>query len=449
MNRVAPPRAVGAPERVGSVPGTKRDARLAWALVAVVATAGVQWFGLLGAGSLALKWFHLAAVALVAVVLLTPDLGARIEVIAHRWGVFWVAYAVYLAAVLSTHVLRHEPFLPLSLFARQVVYGAAGALVAVAALSLVTESARRALSWTALISSAVALVALFEPLVRLGLNPVSLLIDGFLGGRPELVIFGLFRASFASAGGLADEAVRANLRHGLASAMALSLFLTALARADLPRVRRHVADLGMGMAGVIVAITLSRSIILAVIAWLAIVTARPLVRGKASLRRWALPALLAGSVVVLAFSPAGDVFEERFLTDEGSVSARGANLTDALDHADEYLLGADGVEPEASPHNVVLDALLAGGLLGALAALAGFVVLAAALAQLSFHYLTGAASWHVPVSQAATIGIGLIPLARFLTAGGGLLSFGEWAALGVFFALLAANARAARRSRVP
>ena len=426
------------------MPGRHRDQRLAWAFVAVTATSGIQWFGLAGASSLSLKWFHVAAAGLVAVVLLTPDLGARIEIIGHRWGLFWVAFSVYLAGVLSTHVLRVEPFLPLTLVARQAVYAGMGAVLAVAALSLATERARTALAWAAVITSTVSLVALFEPLVRRGINPLTLLVDGFLGGKPDVVIFGLFRLSFASAGGLADEAVRANLRHGLASALALSIFLSGMVRTRLPRWQRRVADLGIVMASLLLAVTLSRSIILGVIAWLAIVTARPLFLGKASLRRWALPALLAGSVVVLAFSPMGQIFEERFLTDEGSAAARETNLTGALEHADEYLIGADGVDPEASPHNVVLDALLAGGLVGAVASIVFFGVLAVALVHLIVQYLTGAPTWHLAVSQSAVIGIGLVPFVRFLTAGGGILSFGEWAAAGAFFALLASNARAQR-----
>jgi hypothetical protein len=111
---------------------------------------------------------------------------------------------------------------------------------------------------------------------------------------------------------------------------------------------------------------------------------------------------------------------------------------------DEYLLGADDVDIEASPHNVVLDALLAGGLVGALAALAYFLMLAVAVGRLAVEYLVGSDTWHLPVSRAATIGIGLIPTVRLLTAGGGILSFGEWAAAAAFFALVAANARAAK-----
>jgi hypothetical protein len=439
-----PERPTTTPRTTRPAPGSRSDQRLAWGFVAVTATAGVQWFGLLGASSLSLKWFHLAALALVALVALTPDLATRLEIIAHRWGLFWVAVMVYLAAVLSTHVLRAEPFLPLALFARQAVYAGAGILFAVTALSLVTDKARRPLAWASLITAVVALTALFEPLVRRGINPFSLLADGFLGGNPEVVIFGLFRASFASAGGLADEAVRANLRHGLASALALSIFLTVLVRADLSRWSRRVADVGIAASGLVLAITLSRSIILAVLAWLAIVTARPLFRGRASLRRWALPGFLAASVAVLSLSPLGDVFEERFLSNEGSVEAREASLTDAIAHVDEYLLGANDVDIEASPHNVVFDALMAGGLVGLLAAVVFFGVLVAALVRLVLQYLTDDGSWRLPVSQAAVIGIGLIPFVRFLTAGGGMLSFGEWAAAGAFFAFLALNARATR-----
>ena len=436
------------PPRTEVVRGTRHDGWLAWAFVLVVATAGVQWFGLAGAGSLSLKWFHIAAAGLVVLVVIAPDLGARLEVIVNRWGAFWTAIAVYLAAVLVTHILRPEPFLPLSLFARQLVYAGAGMILAIAALSLVTERARRPLAWSALLSATVALVALFEPLIRRGLNPVSLLIDGFLGGQPDIVIFGLFRASFASAGGLADEAVRANLRHGLASALALSIFLTAMVRLDLGKWNRRIANVGITVAGLIVAITLSRSIILAMLAWLAIVTARPLFKGRASLLRWALPAFLAGSVALLALSPMGEVFEERFLTNEGSVTARSANVEDTLQHADDYLLGANDIEIDASPHNVVLDALLAGGLVGSLAALVFFGLLAAAVVHLTVQYLVDAPTWHLPVSRACAIGIGLIPVVRFLTAGGGMLSFGEWAAAGAFFALTAANARAGTRRRL-
>jgi len=423
------------------LPGRVADGRLAWAFLAVTATAGVQWFGLAGASSLSLKWFHLAALGLVALVLVTPDLAARLEVVTHRWGPFWIAVIVYLAAVLVTHVIRPEPFLPLAIFARQALYAGAGLVLAVAAVSLPTRRARRPLGLAALASATVAIVALFEPLIRRGINPVTVLIDGLLGGSPDVVVFGLFRASFASAGGLADEAVRANLRHGLASALALSIFLTALVRADLPRWYRRVADVGIAFAGVLLAITLSRSVILAVVIWLAVVTARPAFRQRGSLWRWSLPAILVASVAVLALSPLGQVFEERFLTNEGSASEREANVTGALEHVDEYLLGANGVDVEASPHNVVLDALLAGGVVGALAALVFFGLLAAALVRLTAQYLAGSTAWHLPVSHAATIGIGLIPLVRFLTAGGGMLSFGEWAAAGAFLALVAVNGR--------
>lgn len=450
MIGLAPPRASTAtadtdPAIRSHLPGSAADSRLAWAFLAVTATAGVQWFGLAGASSLSLKWFHLAALGLVALVVVTPDLGARLEIITNRWGPFWIAVVIYLAAVMSTHVLRQEPFLPLALFARQAVYAGAGLVLAVAAVSLPTAKARRPLALASGVTAVVALAALFEPLIRRGINPLKLLVDGFLGGNPEVVIFGLFRASFASAGGLADEAVRANLRHGLASALALGIFLSALVRAELPRGWRRVADVGIAMAGLLLAITLSRSIILAVVLWLAVVTARPAFRQRGSVWRWSLPAFLVASVALLALSPLGQVFEERFLTNEGSATARQEGVTSALEHVDEYLLGADGVEVDASPHNVVLDALMAGGIVGAVAALVFFGLLAGALVRLTVQYLTSDGAWRLPVSQAATIGIGLVPFVRFLTAGGGMLSFGEWAAAGAFLALVARDARESAR----
>jgi hypothetical protein len=441
---------VASPARATTTPSADRataDARISWAFLAVVATAGVQWFGLAAASSLSLKWFHLAVALLTVVVILATDLPRRIEIISHHWGPFWVAFGVYLASILLAHIVNEDPFLPLALFARQVVYAAAGFVLAMAALSLVTPAARRALALASCVTSVVAVVALFVPLMELGLNPVGLLIDGFLGGQPEVVIFGLFRAAFASAGGLADEAVRANLRHGLASALALSVFLTALVRPRVGRNLRLVSDVGTVVAVLLLSITLSRSVILAVLVWLLLVTVRPLFRGRASTLRWALPGLIAASVVLLAVAPPGQIFEERFTADDGSADARAGALGDAIENIDEYLLGANDLEAEASPHNVVFDALLAGGLLGALAALVFFGFFAVAVIRLTISYLVDRPDWHLPVSRAAAVGIGLVPAARFLTAGGGILTLGEWMGAATFMALVASNARAGERYR--
>ncbi len=412
-------------------------------LVALIATCGIGWLDITRAGSLSLKWFHGVAAALVAVALLLPDLGGRLIRIMGAWGAFWAAWSVYLAAAVIAQVLNVDPYFPLLSIPKHITYSGVALTAAVAAFSFTTPSGRRALTWAAGATAALGFVVLCRPLVASGVNPLAVIWSAIRSGQPDEVIFGIFQRSFVGTEIATVDPVQANLRHGLASALALSIFHTALVRPTLSRDRRRVADAGIVAASRFLALTLSRAAILAVLIWVLIMAMVPLVRGRASLAHWIVPVVVPLAVLAVVVLPIGQVFQERFFDDQGSAAVRSTNATEVVEQFDRYATGADGLSIDASPHNVILDGLLAGGYLGAAAGLVLFATLLLVLARLVGDHLMDRA-WALPLSRAATIGIGVVPLVRMVTAGGGLPNLAEWVGAGTFMGLVALERRHAQ-----
>jgi hypothetical protein len=329
---------------------------------------------------------------------------------------------------------------------RQILYGGVGLAAAVAAFAVLEPASRRIFAWAAATTTVVGLVALCHPLLAQGINPASTTWSALVSGQPDQIIFGVFQQAFLGSGqGALEETAQANLRHGLASALALSIFLTALVRPALAAARRPVADVGIVAASLFLALTLSRSAIVAVLLWLTFLAVTPLVRGRGSVGQWVVPVVLLVSLISIFVLPVTELFEERFITNEGSAEVRGSNLLAVLEHADRFVLGANGVTPASSPHNVVFDGLLAGGLVGAVAGLVLLAAYALVLARLAVDHVVDR-PWALPLSRAAAVGIGLVPLVRLLSAGGGQLNLAEWVGAGMFMGLVALERRQAERA---
>jgi hypothetical protein len=415
-------------------------------LVGLVATCGIQWLDIVSAGSLSLKWFHGPAIALLAVTVLVPDLGGRLVRVLEVWGAFWAAWAVYLSAIVVAQVVHDDPYFPLPHVPKQLLYSSIALAAAVAAFSLASPFGRRAAAWAAGAAAALGLIVLCRPLLASGVNPATITWSAIRTGQPDQIIYGIFQRAFIGTDVATADPVQANLRHGLASALALAIFLTALVRPTLDRHRRRVADAGIVLAASFLALTLSRSAILAVLVWVLIMALTPLVRGRAPLRQWLLPALLVVGAVAVFVLPAGQLFEERFVGEQGSAEVRGTNSTEVIEAFDRYALGANDLSIDASPHNVVLDGLLAGGYVAAAAGLVLLGTYVLILGRLVGDHLAER-PWALPLSRAAAIGIGVVPLVRLISAGGGLLNLAEWVGAGTFMGLVALERR--QRERVP
>lgn len=429
-------------------PPSRREHWLVLLLVAVVATAGIEWVELARAGGLALKPFHAVAIALLGLAFLVPDLGGRLARVLDVWGAFWAGWAVYLAAVVAAQIVHDEPYFPLPHVPKQLLYMGVGLAASVAAFSLATPFARRALTWAAAVTATLGLLVLCRPLLAAGVNPAAVAWSALRSGQPDQLIYGVFQRAFIGSDVVVADPIQANLRHGLASALALSIFLTALVRPTLDLRRRRVADAGIALGAVFLALTLSRSAILAVLVWVLVMTLTPVVRGRGRGAQWLLPAALVLGAVVILVLPAGRLFQERFIGEQGSAEVRSSNSTEVIEGFDRYAFGADGVTIDASPHDVVLDGLLAGGYV---AAAAGLVVLGSylvILGRLVGDHLT-ARPWALPLSRAAAIGVGVVPLVRLISAGGGLLNLAEWVGAGTFMGLVALERQQARALGVP
>jgi hypothetical protein len=412
-------------------------------LVALITTCGIGWLDVVRGGSLSLKWFHGVAAALVAAAFVLPDLGGRLLRIMGVWGAFWAAWCVYLAAAVMAQVVNADPYFPLLNIPKHIVYSGVALAAAVAAFSLPTSTGRRALTWAAGATAGLGVVVLCRPLIASGVNPAALTWSAIRSGQPDQIIFGIFQRSFIGTEIATVDPVQANLRHGLASALALSIFLTALVRPTLALERRRVADAGIVAASLFLALTLSRAAILAVLIWVLIMALTPLVRGRAPLGHWVVPVVLPVVAVAIVVLPIGRIFAERF-EDQSSAAVRSSNSAQVIEHFDQYAVGADGLSIDASPHNVVLDGLLAGGYVGAAAGVVLFGSFVLILGRLIGDHLAER-DWALPFSRAATIGIGVVPVVRMVTAGGGLPNLAEWVGAGIFMGLVALERLQAQR----
>lgn len=418
----------------------------------LLATLGLQWIVIRELPGGSLKYFHLAAIGFAGVYLLRRRAGSDVAVVLREHAFFYWCFTVYLALQLLAHTVHRQAFVEMSEIVRQGSYAFVSVLVAALFLRVESRSFQRFLMWACPVATFVVLPLLVAPLVRQGVNPLGVLADAITSGDPTVVLRGFFRSAFRTAG--IDDAAP-NLRHGVIGALLLSLVLSLLVwrRWRARRVSAVVLSMSAAVCLTFILVSLSRSVIVSFAVSIGVYLAHPLFRDRLRGRDLGGVVGVLFLIIALVALPQATLFREHFAGNRDSYAERYEATVNAFDRfGQSALIGSERVDETGadvvSPHDVVLNAWLGGGILAALAAAAFFLATLKRWFRLARSYVGGRkGEWMLSTSQFGAVALGAYPLARFLTAGSGSLQLVEWVALGAFFGMLTANDRARRATK--
>jgi len=267
-----------------------------------------------------------------------------------------------------------------------------------------------------------------------GVNPISVLSRTIASADPEIFQKEVFKSAFAGFG-LEDDMVQGNLRHEIFGSVLLTMLIStwAMRVGSTPTARQQTLyRVSMGVGAFLLALSLSRSVLIAASTWPLLAAVRTLRRGELSTRQLSL---LFGAVIALGtvlVSGLGLVVYNRFFTDTTGYEARAGNYGDAVTALPQYWLTGGYDTEGVSSHNFVVDTMLRAGIFAAIpaAVIVGTVVVVFFLLGARLYRLP---SWMLPVAVALAL-----PLVRLGTSGGGTIPPVEWLALSFVVGVLAA-----------
>jgi hypothetical protein len=392
-----------------------------WWAILLVAALPLQWFVLVTTPAGEVRLHQVAMLAVAAVV--AARLRARTHASTIRVALPFLLTSVVLYALWGLMAAYHGA-VPVAAV-EQLVYLVACLLVAALFYQLATSRDAgdlQMLRWAAAAAALSFVFFLSVSMLANGVNPAAVVAQSVASGDPEVIQQELFRSSF-SGYGFEDDAVSGNLRHEMFAAILLAMYVSSWAariQRFPPGLVRTLYRLSMLLCIGLLALSMSRAVLIAALAW-------PVVAGWRSFRRSGVTPrqvgalYAAGALAVLAwFSGFAAVVLRRFTEETSSYEARDALYTSAYQRIQEHFFTGGAETAGESSHNFILDAWLRGGVLVALAAAAVMAVLALAWA----HWLARIGhepDWMVPVVAAFAL-----PLDRMLTAGGGLITPAGW-----------------------
>ncbi len=414
---------------------------LAWTFMAFVAALTLEWVSFGGLAGGLLKPFHLLALALIGLCLARWSATRLLLPVLRRYPGVFGSYFLFLFLVAVSGMARTDPYVNRSELVRLSFYAGTSVVVAGLFLHVAGRRTQRLLVWVGAATGAVLVVGLVVSLAVQHQNPIALLAEAVAKGDPDIISHRLFRIAFRSHEEFGE--VGANLRHKVFSAVLLAVFLGLACASGAVRRRRSRIALGVvSVAGfALVLLSLSRWLALCLVLTLLLVPLRVLVRRRAPPGQVLVLGLAAVAAVVFVLSPVGGLVLSH-LGDTQSYQSRATAASSGFlaELQDATVFGARKATVEKSPHNLVLDAWLAGGFAAALCIVVFLVCYAHVWLRELRRYLTGGGGWVLPVGQLWLLGVGLIPLVRAMTAGNGLHMV-EWTAVGVFLGLTYANRR--------
>jgi hypothetical protein len=409
-----------------------------WAALAVFAALPLQWF-VVGNTPLGVGRVHqLVLLAFVAAVFVRYRVRAYGPVL--RISLPFVAANVCVLMIwLATGFFHGDPpFGPIQQAIYLGVFVAVGTVIYRAACG--TEPGLlEALRWTAAAACVSVILGLTYSMLVNGVNPAQVFSQTIGSANPELLQKELFRSAFTGFG-FDEETVRGNIRHEVFGAVLASMYVAAWASRLRPFAssgQRVLFQASLVLGTLLLFVSMSRSILLAALAWPLIGFFRAVVTFRLSGRQVALAYAAVAAVLLALASGFASVLWVRFTEDTASYEAREGLYDLAYSNiADHFFFGGVDTAGESS-HNFVLDTWLRTGVFGALAAAVVLLVLIGLWASLIVRIGTEPV-WMVPVTAAMAL-----PIVRLLTAGGGLIPPIEWVLLG-----FVAGAMAYRQSLV-
>ena len=416
-----------------------------WTALALFALLPLQWF-VVGSTPLGTTRLHQLAILGFGVIICFRYRARLYSPVLRTAAVFVIAN-VYLLSMWAV----------VDLFNGTKPYGALqallylGAFVAIATFISRAASGKEpgvasALKWAAPVACTSVVLGFSLAMLVNGVNPASVLSKTIASADPELFQKEVFKSSFAGFG-LDAERVQGNLRHEIFGSLLVSMLVSTWAMnfcGEVTTAQRRAYRIAMVTGTFLLALSLSRSILIAASVWPIIVFVRSLRLGQLSTRQIAIAFTAITAVGALILSGFGLVIWNRFTTDTTGYDSRAENYVGAVASLkDHWLTG--GVQTSGvgdSSHNFIVDSWLRSGIFSAIpAAVVVVVLLVLWIALLS--RLTVEPEWLVPVTVALAL-----PLVRLGTSGGGLIPPIEWVALAFVFGVLCERRRR-RRLHLP
>lgn len=402
-----------------------------WLILALTAALPLQWF-VVGAG----LRLHMAAILLVAAVVLGTHRGHLTSRVVRLTEPFVIAnFALTLIWVFANRYHGFGVRQP----AEQMLLLVAFVAVGVAVLAILRSPDRRGvelLRWSTWVCMVSLVVAMTFSMAANGVNAADVFARTITSADPEILQRELFRSAFGGFG-LAEESVMGNIRHEVFGALLMAMCVSSACRLLRPfatRLQSATYLLGQGLAVLLLLLSMSRSVILALAIWPLLGLLRQLLVGRVTPRGAGAGILLIGTGGLLAAVGVLQVLWVRFTQDTGSYEARDNLLQQAYDSLGRSMATGGVSTKSASSHNFVIDTWLRAGIVASLAALIVVVIVCGLFIALAFT-LPQEPSWMLPVTAMLAL-----PVVRLFTAGGGLIPPVQWVALGVAAGFLAYRA---------
>lgn len=404
--------------------------------VVLVSTLTLEWI-VIGKFITGIRYYHLAVVAFMGVYLMRYRPDRRLALILRRYRAFYGPWALYLLLVAVIGLASVDPHFREKNVALWAFYGTASVFFAAFFLDANSKRTRAVLQWTGVVTVCVVMAGIGLSLLGQGVNPFGVIADAIARGDPTMVRK-LLRLSFGA---------RANLRHKVFSAVLIGCAVTLICRershGPYSCWRNRLFLVSAALGALLVIGSLSRSMILCLVIVLGLYGLRTVLQSRATPRHLAVSIVILAAIVVIVASPLGSLVRNR-LAETGSYQTRVAAIWSAVQprSLDAAVLGVDASEVAVSPHNLVLNAWLSAGVVGAVAtAVSLFIYLRVWLREVR-RYMTGGEGWMLPLHHFWVIAVGVIPLVRAVTAGNGF-HLTDWICIGIVFGLVEANRRAA------
>ena len=392
-----------------------------WALLLLLMVLPLQWFLV---GGLRL---HILAMLLflVASLVATPPRYVGTVV-----GVTWAFVAANAALSLTWISANRYHGLGMREPVQQLAYLAVFLSVA-AVVHRALLSSRTAwvdtMRWLALVVSLILVAAMAISMSINNIDPAQVFATSVASADPELLQKQLFKAAFVGFG-FDEEAANGNFRHEVFAALLLAMSVSSACAGLRPfdsAVARRLYQVSMALAAVLIVLSLSRSVTLALAVWpvLALVRAFLAMRMTPGLAVRAV--LAAAGVAALAATGALTVVWVRFTQDTTSYESRDGLLEQAFANIRRHAITGGVPTASESSHNFVLDSWLRAGVFAALAAVVVLVLLVGALVSL-LTLLPRGPVWTLPVCM-----MFVLPLVRLFTSGGGEIPPVSWVGLGI------------------
>jgi hypothetical protein len=286
------------------------------------------------------------------------------------------------------------------------------------------KGATELLRWAAAAAVITLITALTLSMLANGVQPLQVFTQSVATADPRVLQDGLFKSSFQGFG--SDEAVRGNLRHEVFGSILVAMYISAWASGMRPFAttgQRLAYRASMITGSILLALSLSRSILIAALLWPLLIFLRSVLTLRLSTRQVAGAITASLALALMLGSGFGQVFWNRFTEDTGSYNARSATLSQAPARVMEHFFTGGADTAGSSSHNFILDAWLRGGVFTALPAIAVVLLVAGTWIALVVR-MHREPDWMLPVTAAMAL-----PLVRFATQGGGLIGVGEWVCL--------------------